>query len=73
MITVLVVLGFILPVSSGEKVSLEITVMLAMSVFQLLVADNLPPSAVLCLVYSILSAYLDCPFLIVPSIFSDFE
>lgn len=45
MITVLVVLGFILPVSSGEKVSLEITVMLAMSVFQLLVADNLPPSA----------------------------
>ena len=44
-ITVLVVLGFILPVSSGEKVSLEITVMLAMSVFQLLVADHLPPSA----------------------------
>ena len=28
---------------------------------------------VLCLVYSILSAYLDCPFLIVPSIFSAFE
>lgn len=44
-ITVLVVLGFILPVSSGEKVSLEITVMLAISVFQLLVADKLPPSA----------------------------
>ena len=44
-ITVLIVLGFILPVSSGEKVSLEITVMLAISVFQLLVADKLPPSA----------------------------
>ena len=44
-ITVLVVLGFILPVSSGEKVSLEITVMLAISVFQLLAADKLPPSA----------------------------
>ncbi|XP_052098769.1 neuronal acetylcholine receptor subunit alpha-10-like [Mytilus californianus] len=45
MITILVALGFILPVSSGEKVSLVITVMLAMSVFQLLVADKLPPSA----------------------------
>jgi hypothetical protein len=39
-ISVLVVLGFIFPVSSGEKVSLEITVILAISVFQLLVADN---------------------------------
>lgn len=45
MITILLVTGFILPVNSGEKVSLEITVMLAMSVFQLLVADKLPPSA----------------------------
>ena len=44
-ITVLVVLGFILPVSSGEKVSLEITVILAISVFLLLVADKWPPSA----------------------------
>lgn len=45
MITVLTVLGYFLPVESGEKVSLVITVMLAMSVFQLLVADKLPPSA----------------------------
>lgn len=45
MITILTVLGYFLPVDSGEKVSLVITVMLAMSVFQLLVADKLPPSA----------------------------
>ncbi|XP_063431835.1 neuronal acetylcholine receptor subunit alpha-10-like [Mytilus trossulus] len=45
MITVLAILGYFLPVDSGEKVSLVITVMLAMSVFQLLVADKLPPSA----------------------------
>lgn len=45
MISVLAVFGYILPVDSGEKASLMITVMLAMSVFQLLVADKLPPSA----------------------------
>ncbi|KAK3092235.1 hypothetical protein FSP39_000116 [Pinctada imbricata] len=38
-------LGFILPVESGEKVSLEITVMLSLAVFQLLVADKLPPDS----------------------------
>ena len=45
MITILAILGYFLPVESGEKVSLVITVMLAMSVFQLLVADKLPASA----------------------------
>ena len=45
MITILAILGYFLPVDSGEKVSLVITVMLSMSVFQLLVADKLPPSA----------------------------
>ena len=44
-ITVMALLGFLLPVESGEKVSLEITVMLSLAVFQLLVADKLPPSA----------------------------
>lgn len=45
LITCLGILGFMLPCESGEKVSLEITVMLALAVFQLLVADKLPPSA----------------------------
>ncbi|XP_052102778.1 neuronal acetylcholine receptor subunit alpha-10-like [Mytilus californianus] len=45
LITMVASFGFLLPVDSGEKVGLELTVMLAMSVFQLLVADKLPPSA----------------------------
>ncbi|VDI47130.1 Hypothetical predicted protein [Mytilus galloprovincialis] len=44
-ITVLAILGYFLPVESGEKASLVITIMLSLSVFQLLVADKLPPSA----------------------------
>ncbi|XP_052100163.1 neuronal acetylcholine receptor subunit alpha-10-like [Mytilus californianus] len=46
LITCIAILGFLLPVDSGEKVALELTVMLAISVFQLLVADKLPPSSV---------------------------
>ncbi|XP_076095428.1 neuronal acetylcholine receptor subunit alpha-10-like isoform X1 [Mytilus galloprovincialis] len=45
MITSIGVLCFLLPVDSGEKASLVIMITLAMSVFQLLVADKLPPSA----------------------------
>jgi hypothetical protein len=45
LITVMAALGYFLPVESGEKVSLQITVMLSLAVFQLLVADKLPPSA----------------------------
>ncbi|XP_071166741.1 neuronal acetylcholine receptor subunit alpha-10-like [Mytilus edulis] len=44
-ITCISILGFFLPVDCGEKVALELTVMLAISVFQLLVADKLPPSS----------------------------
>ncbi|KAK3096929.1 hypothetical protein FSP39_004857 [Pinctada imbricata] len=44
-ITSMALLGFLLPVESGEKASLEVTVMLSLSVFQLLVADKLPPSS----------------------------
>lgn len=44
-ITLVGAFGFILPVDSGEKVSLEVTVLLSQTVFQLLVADKLPPSA----------------------------
>lgn len=45
LITLMGILVFGLPVESGEKVSLEITVMLSLAVFQLLVADSMPPSA----------------------------
>lgn len=45
LITGVAVFGFILPCESGEKVSLEITVMLSLAVFQTLVADSLPPSS----------------------------
>jgi len=38
-------LGFLLPVESGEKVSLEITVLLSLAVFLLLVSESLPPSS----------------------------
>ncbi|KAJ8304648.1 hypothetical protein KUTeg_018231, partial [Tegillarca granosa] len=45
LITVMGVFGFFLPCESGEKVSLQITVLLALAVFQLIVAEALPPSA----------------------------
>lgn len=38
-------LGFLLPTESGEKVSLEITVLLSLAVFLLLVSESLPPSS----------------------------
>ncbi|XP_034024272.1 neuronal acetylcholine receptor subunit alpha-10a [Thalassophryne amazonica] len=44
MISFLAPLGFYLPAESGEKVSLGVTVMLALIVFQLLVAEIMPPS-----------------------------
>ncbi|XP_076002307.1 neuronal acetylcholine receptor subunit alpha-10a [Genypterus blacodes] len=44
MISFLAPLGFYLPADSGEKVSLGVTVMLALTVFQLLVAEIMPPS-----------------------------
>ncbi|CAH1786065.1 unnamed protein product [Owenia fusiformis] len=37
-------LGFFLPVESGEKVNLEITILLALVVFLLLVGETLPPT-----------------------------
>ncbi|XP_041375101.1 neuronal acetylcholine receptor subunit alpha-10-like [Gigantopelta aegis] len=37
--------GFLLPSDSGEKVTLGLTVLLAFSVFMLLVAENMPPTS----------------------------
>lgn len=45
LVLALAALGFILPADSGEKVSLEVTVLLSLSVFLLLVSDKLPASA----------------------------
>ena len=35
---------FLLPADSGEKVSLGVTILLSLTVFQLLVAEQMPPS-----------------------------
>lgn len=37
-------LGFFLPVESGEKVNLEITILLALVVFLLMVGETMPPT-----------------------------
>jgi len=45
LITTVACLGFMLPPDSGEKVSLEITVLLSLAVFLLVVSETLPPSS----------------------------
>lgn len=44
LITFVAVLGFLLPPMSGEKVSLQVTVLLSLAVFQLVVLDMIPAS-----------------------------
>jgi hypothetical protein len=44
LISFLASLGFYLPADSGEKVSLGVTVLLALTVFQLMVAERMPSS-----------------------------
>ncbi|OWF54137.1 neuronal acetylcholine receptor subunit alpha-10-like isoform X2 [Mizuhopecten yessoensis] len=44
LITCVAVFGFMLPPDSGEKVNLEITVLLSLAVFQLIVLETIPPS-----------------------------
>nr|XP_054764076.1 neuronal acetylcholine receptor subunit alpha-10-like [Lytechinus pictus] len=46
LIASITLLGFLLPVDSGEKVSLGITVLLSLTVFLLLIAESMPPSSV---------------------------
>ncbi|XP_067665509.1 neuronal acetylcholine receptor subunit alpha-10-like [Haliotis asinina] len=45
LITAVGLLGFLLPPDAGEKVSLEITVLLSLAVFMLVVSDTLPPTS----------------------------
>jgi len=44
-LSILSLVGFLLPPDSGEKVSLGITVLLAFSVFMLLIAENIPATS----------------------------
>jgi len=38
------ILGFFLPIESGDKVNLEITILLALVIFLLIVGETLPPT-----------------------------
>lgn len=42
MLSVLIMIGFFLPPEAGEKISLGISVLLAFTVFLLMIADNIP-------------------------------
>uniref|UniRef100_A0A672M049 Uncharacterized protein n=1 Tax=Sinocyclocheilus grahami TaxID=75366 RepID=A0A672M049_SINGR len=57
MISFLAPLGFYLPADSGEKVSLGVTVLLALTVFQLLVDESMSPSENVPLIGEIISFY----------------
>ena len=45
LITATTILVFYLPAASGEKVSLGVTVLLALTVFLLMVAESMPPQS----------------------------
>ncbi|XP_061185601.1 neuronal acetylcholine receptor subunit alpha-10-like [Saccostrea echinata] len=45
MITLVALLGFYIPSDSGEKVTMGITTLLSMTVFMMLVAENMPPTS----------------------------
>ena len=45
LLSALTLTGFLLPPDSGEKVTLGLTVLLAFSVFMLLIAENMPPTS----------------------------
>lgn len=42
MLSTLIMVGFFLPPEAGEKISLGISVLLAFTVFLLMIADNIP-------------------------------
>ena len=45
LITLVALLGFYIPSDSGEKVTMGITTLLSMTVFLMLVAENMPPTS----------------------------
>ncbi|XP_053406310.1 CHRNA7-FAM7A fusion protein-like [Mercenaria mercenaria] len=56
------VLAFLLPPDSGEKVSLEITVLLSLSVFMLVVSETMPPTSE---TFPYIGMYFTCAMLLV--------
>ena len=45
LITLVALLGFYIPSDSGEKIAMGITTLLSMTVFLMLVAENMPPTS----------------------------
>jgi hypothetical protein len=45
LITFVGFLGFLIPPDSGEKVSMGVTTLLSMTVFLMVVAENMPPNS----------------------------
>lgn len=45
LISMVAILGFMLPPDAGEKVNLEVTVLLSLAVFQLIVLEMMPPNS----------------------------
>ncbi|GAB1606031.1 hypothetical protein Ahia01_000885500, partial [Argonauta hians] len=44
-ISAITLIGFFLPPESGEKVSVSVTVLLSLAVFQLVITETLPPNS----------------------------
>eukprot|EP00105_Crassostrea_gigas_P000414 XP_011412229.1 PREDICTED: neuronal acetylcholine receptor subunit alpha-10 [Crassostrea gigas] len=62
LISTVACLGFILPPDSGEKVSLEITVLLSLAVFLMVVSETMPPSSE---TFPYIGVYFTCAMLLV--------
>ncbi|KAK7496034.1 hypothetical protein BaRGS_00012735 [Batillaria attramentaria] len=62
LITSVAALGFILPPDAGEKIGLEITVLLALAVFQLLLSEAMPPSSE---TFPMIGVYFACSMVLV--------
>lgn len=57
LISLLALLTFVLPPDAGEKIGLGITILLALSVFQMIVADMVPPTS---MAVPLVGAYFAC-------------
>nr|WMV64418.1 nicotinic acetylcholine receptor alpha7 variant [Pardosa pseudoannulata] len=62
LISSMTLLGFTLPPDSGEKLTLGVTILLSLSVFQMLVTETLPPSSD---AVSIIGTYFACIMIMV--------
>ncbi|KAK7501654.1 hypothetical protein BaRGS_00007085, partial [Batillaria attramentaria] len=62
LITTVAMLGFMLPPEAGEKISLEITVLLSLAVFLLVVSETLPPTSE---TFPYIGVYFACAMLLV--------